>query len=116
MKLKFNPNLDYQQDAIASTLGVFEGLSTAGEAYREKGIANTLDLNPQKLLNNLHTIQEQNFIEKTARLFTDDDDYPFPIFQWKWRPAQAKPMSTCVPFLNCTNAWACENLSSWCHR
>lgn len=80
MKLKFNPNLDYQQDAIASTLEVFEGLSTFGEAYREKGIANTLDLNPQKLLSNLHTIQEQNFIEKSASLSADGDDYPFPNF------------------------------------
>lgn len=52
MKLKFNPNLDYQQDAIESTLSVFDGLSTAGEPYRKLGIANTLAL----------------------------DDYPFPNF------------------------------------
>lgn len=34
MKLKFNPNLDYQQDAITSTLDVFDGLAVDGEAYR----------------------------------------------------------------------------------
>lgn len=80
MKLKFNPNLDYQQDAIESTLSVFDGLSTAGEPYRKLGIANTLALDPDKLLDNLHRVQEQNFIEKSARLFEAADDYPFPNF------------------------------------
>ena len=80
MKLKFNPQLDYQQDAIESTLAVFDGLSRDGEAYREKGIANTLDLNPQKLLSNLQQVQERHFIEKAASLFADGDVYPFPNF------------------------------------
>jgi len=80
MKLKFNPNLDYQQDAIESTLSVFEGLSTAGEPYRRLGIANTLTLDAEKVLDNLHKVQEQNHIEKSARLFEDDDSYPFPNF------------------------------------
>tara|TARA_R110001599_G_scaffold348751_1_gene576302 strand:- start:8517 stop:11480 length:2964 start_codon:yes stop_codon:yes gene_type:complete len=80
MKLKFNPNLDYQQDAIESTLSVFDGLSTAGEPYRKLGIANTLALDPDKLLDNLHRVQEQNFIEKSASLFEGEDDYPFPNF------------------------------------
>ncbi|MCK7549371.1 DEAD/DEAH box helicase family protein [Marinobacter koreensis] len=80
MKLKFNPNLDYQQDAIESTLSVFEGLSTAGEPYRKLGIANTLALDPDKLLDNLHRVQEQNFIEKSRHLFEAGDDYPFPNF------------------------------------
>lgn len=80
MKLKFNPNLDYQQDAIESTLAMFDGLSTAGERYRQLGIANTLAVDPDKLLGNLHKIQEQNFIEKSARLFEEGDDYPFPNF------------------------------------
>jgi type III restriction enzyme len=80
MKLKFNPNLDFQQDAIESTLSVFNGLSTDGERFRELGIANTLALNPDKLLENLRKAQEQNFIEKSATLFEDGDDYPFPNF------------------------------------
>jgi type III restriction enzyme len=80
MKLKFNPNLDYQRDAIDSTLAVFGGLSNAGEAYRERGIANILDLNPDILLDNLHKVQERNFIEKSVSLLADDDDYPFPNF------------------------------------
>jgi type III restriction enzyme len=80
MKLKFNPNLDYQQNAIQSTLALFEGLSTAGEAYRERGIANTLRLDPKILLSNLQQVQEHNYIETSASLFMDDDDYPFPNF------------------------------------
>ncbi len=80
MKLKFNPNLDYQRNAIESTLALFEGLSVSGDAYRERGIANVLELNPEALLRNLQRVQEQNHIEKVASLFTDENDYPFPNF------------------------------------
>lgn len=80
MKLKFNPHLDYQQDAIESTLAVFDGLSREGEAYREKGIANTLDIDPNRLLNNLHKVQERHFIEKAGGLFAENDAYSFPNF------------------------------------
>jgi len=80
MKLKFNPDLDYQRDAIESTLAVFDNLSTAGEPYRKLGIANTLTLNPDMLLENLHRVQEYNFIEKSNSLFGASDDYPFPNF------------------------------------
>lgn len=80
MKLKFNPNLDYQQQAIQSTLTLFEGLSNEGNVYVEHGIANTLDINPEKMLANLNKAQEQNFIEKSASLFDDNDVYSFPNF------------------------------------
>ena len=80
MKLKFNPNLDYQQHAIQSTLTLFDGLSSDGDAYVEHGIANTLGIIPEKLLANLNKIQEQNFIEKSASLLDDNDVYPFPNF------------------------------------
>ncbi|CAA0112778.1 DEAD/DEAH box helicase family protein [Zhongshania aliphaticivorans] len=80
MKLKFDPSLDYQQDAIASTLAVFDGLATDGEAYRRLGIANTLVIDPDKLLANTQKIQQQNVIEKSASLYADDDTYPFPNF------------------------------------
>ena len=80
MKLKFNPHLGYQQDAIESTLDVFAGLSRDGDGYREKGIANTLEMDSTRLLNNLQQVQERQFIEKTASLFAADDAYPFPNF------------------------------------
>lgn len=80
MKLKFNPGLDYQQDAIESTLAIFEGLSTQGDGYTQLGIANSLELNPDKLLANIQQIQTRNFIEKSTDLFCFADLYPFPNF------------------------------------
>ena len=84
MKLKFNPDLDYQQEAIASTLDLFEGIQRTGDAYVERGIANDLDLmspaNRHKLLANLQAIQERNYIEKSTKLIADDDLYTFPNF------------------------------------
>jgi type III restriction enzyme len=80
MKLKFNPDLDYQQDAIASTMALFNDLSSKGHAYVERGIANDLDLNPETVLSNLQKIQAKNVIESSASLMADDDIYPFPNF------------------------------------
>jgi type III restriction enzyme len=84
MKLKFNPSLDYQQDAIGSTLALFEGLPRTGDTYMERGIANDLDVmsipHRDTLLENLQDIQERNYIEKSARLIADDDVYAFPNF------------------------------------
>ncbi|MFT4573918.1 MAG: type III restriction enzyme, partial [Marinomonas primoryensis] len=80
MKLQFDPSLDYQQDAIQSTLSLFEGLTTTGNAYVERGIANALVINQDKLLSNLRKVQEANFIENSASLFDDTDAYEFPNF------------------------------------
>ena len=80
MKLKFDPSLDYQQAAIQATTGLFEGLQGAGSAYTERGIGNSLYIDPDKLLENLQSIQEQQFIEKSASLFGENDDYAFPNF------------------------------------
>ncbi len=80
MKLKFDPSLEYQQEAIQATTGLFEGLLGEGSAYTERGIGNSLTIDPNKLLENLQSIQEQQFIEKSASLFADADDYAFPNF------------------------------------
>lgn len=80
MKLQFNPNLDYQRDAVASTVGLFEGLTSHGNAYVERGIANSLELDLNRVLKNLQAIQEANFIEKSGSLFAGDDLYSFPNF------------------------------------
>lgn len=80
MKLKFNPDLDFQQDAIGATVDLFEGLTSTGDSYVERGIANDLDLPPEKLLANLQAIQENNLVEKTTQLIADDDLYRFPNF------------------------------------
>ncbi|MDZ7925079.1 MAG: DEAD/DEAH box helicase family protein, partial [Marinagarivorans sp.] len=44
------------------------------------GIANTLTLNPEKLLANIHAVQAQNVIEKSASLYAPGDAYPFSNF------------------------------------
>ena len=80
MKLKFDPSLEYQQDAIASTLNLFDGMSQTGEAYVERGIPNNLDVEPAKLLKNLQSVQEQNYIETSKVLVAEDDSYSFPNF------------------------------------
>jgi len=80
MKLKFNPSLDYQQDAVESTMALFKDLSASGNAYVERGIANAMDLNPETVLRNLKEVQQKNFIEESSSLIEDDDIYPFPNF------------------------------------
>tara|TARA_Y100001001_G_scaffold162733_1_gene190008 strand:- start:235 stop:624 length:390 start_codon:yes stop_codon:yes gene_type:complete len=114
LKLKFNPNLDYQQDAIESTLSVFEGLSTAGEPYRKLGIANTLALDPDKLLDNLHRVQEQNFIEKSPGLFEDGDDYPFPNFSVEMETGTGKMASWPAGLKMPTKNWLPAHYSATC--
>jgi len=96
MKLKFQADLDYQQDAIGAVVDVFEGLATETDAFTmgfteenigsldlqqtELGIANQLALNSEKLLSNLHTVQERNVVEKSQALRASDDSYHFPNF------------------------------------
>ncbi len=81
LKFKFDGNLDYQQRAIESVVGLFEGQPLANETYsvsigtQEGGsqlalgdgefsniaaVANQLVLTDELLLENLHKIQEDN--------------------------------------------------------
>lgn len=81
MKLKFDPSLQYQQDAINAVVGVFEGqpfvqtgamafqsLQIGGLFQTELGIGNRLNLPDDEILRNVHQIQEANDIEKVAAL------------------------------------------------
>ena len=79
MKLTFEPNLDYQQDAIGAVTGLFEGQpaddSVNAFALQEDGmlnftnaIANRLVLSESQILKNLHGIQAKNGIELSKRL------------------------------------------------
>lgn len=78
MKLKFDPSLQYQQDAINSVIGVFDGqpyVQTGAMAFQsiqigglfqtELGMANRLALSDGELVRNVHRIQERNSIEKS---------------------------------------------------
>lgn len=79
MKLKFDPSLQYQQDAIDAIVGVFDGqpyvqtgamafqsLQIGGLFQTELGMGNRLMLPDDKVLENVHRIQEANAIEKVA--------------------------------------------------
>jgi type III restriction enzyme len=81
MKLKFDPSLQYQQDAINAVVGVFEGqpfaltgamafqsLQIGGLFQTELGMGNRLTLQDDDILKNVHSIQEANGIEKVASL------------------------------------------------
>ena len=72
MKFKFSKNLEYQLDAINSVVGVFEG----GERVEQnqKGfalstvniVANELDVEQSRILQNLQSVQVQNGIESAV--------------------------------------------------
>ena len=81
MKLKFDPALQYQQDAINAVVNVFDGqpfvqtgamafqsLQIGGLFQTELGIGNQLTLRDDEILKNLHAAQEANGIEKTDTL------------------------------------------------
>lgn len=80
MKLKFDASLDYQRDAIASVVDLFEGVPAEHNAYTELGIANDLSIETDKILQNLQAIQERNFVEKSSRLIDEGDPYSFANF------------------------------------
>jgi type III restriction enzyme len=81
MKLKFDPSLQYQQDAVNAVVGVFDGqpfaqtgamafqsLQIGGLFQTELGMGNRLNLPDDEILQNVHRIQEANDIEKVAVL------------------------------------------------
>lgn len=81
MKLKFDPSLQYQQDAVEAVVGSFAGqpfAQTAAMAFQslqigglfqtELGMGNRLTLGDEEILKNVQAIQEANDIEKVASL------------------------------------------------
>lgn len=77
MKLSFESNLSYQQEAIQSVVGLFEGqniedsscsYNLAGALNMIDGIANKLVLTEEQVLRNLQDVQEQNELPKSQTL------------------------------------------------
>ena len=80
MKLKFDPSLEYQRDAINAAVSVFESQSimqsdfeisgkvSDGIAFSELGVGNQVMFDDEQLLENIQKIQEKNNIEKIERL------------------------------------------------
>jgi len=81
MKLKFDPNLEYQLEAIQSAIDVFDGqplgqseleISLNNQVgfieQNELGIGNHLSLSSKQILANVRTIQALNKIERVPEL------------------------------------------------
>lgn len=81
MKLKFDPTLQYQQDAVSAVVKVFEGqpfvqstamafqaLQIGGLFQTELGMGNSLTLVDEDILKNVRAVQETNDIEKVGAL------------------------------------------------
>lgn len=81
MKLKFDPTLSYQHNAIDAVLQVFQGqpyalsgaaafqaLQIGGLFQTELGMANRLLLADEEILKNVRVVQEKNNIEKVTEL------------------------------------------------
>ena len=81
MKLKFDPSLQYQHDAVNAVVSVFAGqpyIQTGAMAFQslqigglfmtELGMGNRLTLPDDEILKNVQAVQETNAIEKVAAL------------------------------------------------
>ncbi len=79
MKLTFDSNLQYQQDAIKSITDLFEGqpledsimefnLKEEGALDLINGVSNRLVLSEEQILKNLQAVQERNDIEQSEKL------------------------------------------------
>ena len=89
MKLKFDPNQQYQLDAINAVVDVFAGqpadsdgatrhMDQGGQLSLEATIAkgNSLTLDIVQIIKNTHKIQEKNSIEKSE---TKEGGFSFPM-------------------------------------
>lgn len=81
MKLQFDPNQDYQREAIQSIVDIFEGqpLSTSeyefslqqantSLAFTENGVGNALRLTSQETLQNVRKVQQRNGLPQSPEL------------------------------------------------
>ena len=79
MKLQFSPNLSYQQEAVQSVVGLFEGqlrgesnvtysLNEDGTFNFINGIGNRFTLSEEQVLENLRKVQEDNEIAPSDHL------------------------------------------------
>ena len=93
MKLKFDAELEYQQDAISAVVDLLDGqpikqgqfefttdMNMTGLKQTEVGLSNELAIDEPKLLENLNNIQERNVIDFSSSLQGQKDPYEFPNF------------------------------------
>ena len=79
MKLHFDPNQQFQHDAINSIVGIFEGqplnqgdfsFSLTSESYmfQEGGVGNRLEISEEQILKNIQEVQKKNELNVSDRL------------------------------------------------
>ena len=79
MKLHFDPNQQFQIDAIDSMVGVFEGqplrdgnldfyITHESHLFYDGGIGNRLSLGEEQILENVRAIQENNVLPVSGKL------------------------------------------------
>ncbi len=79
MKLLFDPNQQFQHDAINSTVGIFEGqplnqgdfsfsVSTKRDLFQEGGVGNSLEIDEEQVLKNVQEIQKANELAISSKL------------------------------------------------
>jgi restriction endonuclease len=107
MKLHFEPNLDYQLQAVEAVCDLFRGQEICRSEFTvtknavdggllpgmdsDLGIGNRLTLLDDELLKNLADIQLRMACHHLAR-------WPPATLLLRWKPAPAKHMCTCARF------------------
>ncbi|NMA94923.1 MAG: DEAD/DEAH box helicase family protein [Clostridiales bacterium] len=84
LKLKFNPDLEYQKEAINAVVDLFRGQTPKNSEFtvvpqtgqitmedRSLGLGNKLDLSEEQILENLRDIQERNGLKQSTTLSTN---------------------------------------------
>ena len=96
MKLRFDSDLEHQKEAVAAAVNVFEGQNiqqddcspikqnwsgelSSGLQHSELGVANTLRIEDNRILENVRKIQEQNEVSQSAK-YLEGGNYNFPNF------------------------------------
>ena len=79
MKLHFDPNQQFQHDAINSIVGIFEGqplnqgdfsflISSESYMFQEGGVGNRLEISEEQILNNIQEVQKKNELNVSEKL------------------------------------------------
>ena len=95
MELKFDSELDYQKEAIASIVDIFNGqritqsnftvlsnideVGTVGKLVTEHGVGNKLELDEEDMLKNVNKIQLKNGLKQSTLKELQKDNYYFTV-------------------------------------
>ena len=94
MKLKFDANLDFQKEAIASIVDIFEGQETCRTNFtvapmpemqlfdNDLGVGNKLELLDEDLLSNVKHIQLRNGLNLSKQIYPKNMDFTIEMETW----------------------------------